>query len=78
VALSLLAMTFALDWGRMILLAAPVFYPAAAVVLSRRPKWRLPTYGAIVALALGYAAYMTVSGVQTGIIQNGLPPYPVR
>jgi hypothetical protein len=78
VVLSLLAMTFALDWGRMILLAAPVFYPAAAFVLSRRPGWRLPTYAAMLALAIGYAVYMDVSGVQTGIIDNGPPPYPVQ
>jgi hypothetical protein len=42
VALSVVAMTFALDWGRMILLAAPVFYPAAAAVLGRMPRWRAP------------------------------------
>jgi hypothetical protein len=78
VALSLCAMTFALDWGRMILLAAPVFYPAAAFVLSRRGRWFLPTVVAMLALAIGYAVYMDVSGVQSGIIGNGAPPYPVQ
>jgi hypothetical protein len=78
VALSLVAMTFALDWGRMILLAAPVFYPASAFVLERHPRWRAPVFAALLALALGYAVYMDHSGVQTGIIDNGSPPYPVR
>jgi hypothetical protein len=78
VALSLCAMTFALDWGRMILLAAPAFYPAAAFVLSRHERWFLPTVAAMLALAIGYAVYMDVSGVQSGIIGNGAPPYPVR
>ncbi|HEY0517512.1 MAG TPA: hypothetical protein VGD00_10355 [Solirubrobacteraceae bacterium] len=78
VALCVVAMTFALDWGRMILLAAPVFYPAAAFVLTRHPRWRAPVYAAMLALAVGYAIYMDHSGVQSGIIENGLPPYPVR
>lgn len=78
VALSLLAMTFALDWGRMILLAAPVFYPASAYVLSRRPRWWAPVLGAFLLLAIGYAVYMELSGVKTGIIDNPAPPYPVQ
>ncbi len=78
VALSVVAMSFALDWGRMILLAAPVFYPAGAHVLSRRPSWRAPVFAAFVLLAIGYAVYMDVSGVKSGIIDNGPPPYPVR
>jgi hypothetical protein len=78
VALCLLAMTFALDWGRMILLGAPVFYPAGGAVLSRHPRWRLPTLLAMLALAVGYAIYMSASGVQNGIIDTGQPPYPVR
>jgi len=78
VALCGLAMTFALDWGRMMLLAAPVFYPAGAFVLSRRPGLRLPTYGLMLTLAIGYAFYMDVAGVQSGIVGNGSPPYPVQ
>jgi hypothetical protein len=78
VALSLIAMSFALDWGRMILLAAPVFYPAAARVLSRRPTWRAPVLAAFALLAIAYAVYMDVSGVKNGIIDNPPPPYPVQ
>jgi hypothetical protein len=78
VAFALLSMTFALDWGRMILLAAPVFYPASAYVLSRRPRWLWPVLAVLLVLAVGYAVYMGVSGVQSGIIDNPAPPYPVR
>jgi hypothetical protein len=78
VALAVVSMTFALDWGRMILLAAPVFYPASAFVLSRRPRWCWPVFAALALLAIAYAVYMDVSGVKSGIIDNGPPPYPVQ
>lgn len=78
VACSLVSMTFALDWGRMIFLSAPAFYPAGAFTLARHPRWRLATWVAFAALILGYAIYMDRSGVQHGIVQNPLPPYPVR
>ena len=74
----LVAMTFALDWGRMILLAAPVFYPAGAHFLTIRPRWRTPAIAAFAILIVGYAIYMQHSGVRTGIIDNPAPPYPVR
>ncbi len=78
VALALVSMTFALDWGRMILLAAPAFYPAAAHVLARHPRWTRPVLAAFLLLAVGYAVYMGVSGVKSGIIDNPPPPYPVQ
>lgn len=78
VACSLVSMTFALDWGRMIFLAAPAFYPAGAHTLTRYPRWRIPALIAFGALILGYAIYMDRSGVQHGIIDNPPPPYPVR
>jgi len=78
VACSLAAMTFALDWGRMILLSAPVFYPAGAHTLTRHPRWRTPALIAFALLILGYAIYMDRSGVQHGIIDSPPPPYPVR
>ena len=62
----------------MIFLSAPAFYPAGAFTLSARPRWRIPTWIAFAALILGYAIYMDRSGVQHGIIDNPLPPYPVR
>jgi hypothetical protein len=77
VALSLVSMTYALDWGRMILLAAPVFYPAAAWALERHPRLRRPTLAAFAVLIVVYAIYMAHSGVRTGILEAGPPPYPV-
>jgi len=78
VACSLASMTFALDWGRMIFLSAPVFYPAGAHTLTRRPGWRIPALAAFALLILGYAIYMDRSGLLHGIIDNPPPPYPVR
>jgi hypothetical protein len=78
VALSVASMTFALDWGRMILLSAPIFYPAAAHVLRSRPRWLVPALLASLVLIGGYAVYMDRTGVRTGIIENPPPPYPVR
>jgi hypothetical protein len=78
VAACLISMTFALDWGRMIFLAAPVFYPAGAFTLTRYPRWRLPALATFALLIAGYAIYMNHSGVRTGIIDSPPPPYPVR
>jgi hypothetical protein len=78
VACSLVSMTFALDWGRMIFLSAPAFYPAGAHTLTRYPRWRVPALIALALLILGYAIYMDHSGVRHGIVENPPPPYPVR
>ena len=72
------AMLFAADWGRIVLLAAPVFYVAGAHVLSRRPRLAAAAVAAFAALNLGYAVYMDRSGVREGIIEGPLPSYPVR
>jgi hypothetical protein len=78
VAAALLAMTFALDWGRMIFLAAPVFYPASAFVLSRHRRWRAPALAAFVLLIALYAIHMADGGLRAGILESPPPPYPVR
>ncbi len=78
VALCLVSMTYALDWGRMILLAAPVFYPAGAWTLERYPRFQRPALLVFVLLIVGYAVYMAHSGVRTGILDAKPPPYPVR
>ncbi|MDQ3740844.1 MAG: hypothetical protein M3389_07855 [Actinomycetota bacterium] len=77
VALCALACTFALDWGRIFFIAAPVVYAASAWVLDRRPAWRAPVFALLVALVVGYAAYMQVDGVEN-LIEAGPPPYPVK
>lgn len=75
--LCVVAMTFALDWGRIAFIAAPVIYAAAAWTLDRRPRLLAPTLVLCAALVFGYAAYMQVSGVDN-IIDTAPPPYPVR
>jgi hypothetical protein len=78
IAACLIAMTFALDWGRMILLAAPAFYPAGAHTLTNHPRWRNPALAMFVLLIAIYALYMQHSGTRTGIIDRRPPPYPTR
>ena len=78
VALCLVSMTFALDWGRIILLAAPIFYAAGAYVLRGQRRAAIAAVAAFAVLIGVYAVYMDRSGVRTGIIENGLPSYPVR
>ena len=77
VALCLVAMTFALDWGRIAFIAAPVVYAAAAWTLDRRPRLIVPALAACAVLIFGYAAYMQITGVDN-IIEQSPPPYPVR
>jgi hypothetical protein len=78
VALAVASMTFALDWGRMILLALPVVYVAAALAVEARRRLALPVLAAFLALAGAYAIHMQVSGVTHGIEGTHAPPYPVR
>lgn len=78
VGLCAVAMTFALDWGRIVLLAAPVVYVAGAWVLRRDRRVAALGLAAFALLNVAYAVYMQVQGVQTGIIEVGPPAYPVR
>jgi len=67
VALAVASMLFALDWARMILLAAPVFYGAAVFALSQRRRLIVPTFAIWIALIAGYAVYMHHTGVRKGL-----------
>jgi hypothetical protein len=78
VALAVASMTYALDWGRMILLALPVFYVAGAIVISQRRRLALPVLAAFFVLSAAYAVHMQRSGVTKGIEGAHAPPYPVR
>jgi hypothetical protein len=79
IACCLVSMTFALDWGRIILLAAPVVLVAAGWVLKDRPRLAAAAIGAFLALDLGYAIYMEdFGGAQNGIIDAAPPAYEVR
>jgi hypothetical protein len=78
VACCLIAFLFAEDWGRIVLLAAPAVYVAAAHVLDPRPGLAIAAVAAFAALIVTYAVYMQVHGVENGIINGPLPVYEVR
>ena len=75
--LCVISLLFALDWGRIFILAAPVVYAASAAALERYPRLRMPTLVLGALLVFGYAAYMQLEGVEN-IIEEPLPPYPVQ
>jgi hypothetical protein len=67
VALCVAAMTVSFDTGRIIFIAAPVFYVATAWVVRLRHRLAVITVVALFALDVGYAIYMQAYGVQHGI-----------
>jgi hypothetical protein len=69
-------MLFALDWGRIVFLAAPVIAVAAAWVLDTRPRLALATVLAFVAMDVGYAIYMEDLGGVDSIIDPAPTRYP--
>lgn len=71
------SMTFAFDWGRIIFLAAPVFYVSAAWVVRNRRRLALALVIGLFALDLGYGIYMQAYGVTHGIDKSasGVPVY---
>jgi hypothetical protein len=78
VALCLASMTYAFDWGRIIFLAAPVFYLAAGVVVRDRPRLAAATIALLFAVDIGYGVYLEVHGVAAGIdtsVGRGIPVY---
>jgi hypothetical protein len=78
VALCVIAMTVSFDAGRIIFLAAPVFYVAAASVVEHRRRLALVTVVALFALDIGYAVYMQYHGVQYGLDTTLPSPIPVQ
>jgi hypothetical protein len=67
VALCLVSLTYAFDWGRVMFLAAPVIYVAAAYVLRDRRRLSIAVVVALFALDVGYGAYLQVYGTQHGL-----------
>ncbi|HET9102090.1 MAG TPA: hypothetical protein VFN55_01950 [Solirubrobacteraceae bacterium] len=67
------SMTFALDWGRLIFFAAPVFYVAAAWALRHRRRLAVAVVIGLLAVDAGYAVYMQVHGVRHGLDSTGPP-----
>jgi hypothetical protein len=68
-----ISMTFALDWGRAIFFAAPVFFVAGAYVVRDRRRLAVLLVAALFALDLGYAVYMQAHGVKHGLDTTGPP-----
>jgi hypothetical protein len=73
VLLCLISMTFALDWGRAIFFAAPVFFAAGAHTVRGRPGATRVLLLALLALDLGYAIYMKAHGIHSGLDPHGPP-----
>jgi hypothetical protein len=73
VGLCVLSMTFALDWGRAIFFAAPVIFVAAAYVVRDRGRLAAVMVAGLLALDLGYGAYMQLHGVRHGL-DSSAPP----
>ena len=78
IACSLVSFTFAADWARVLVLAAPVIYVAAGHVLSSRRVLAIAAVVVFAAIDLTYAVYMHTHGVEANIINGPLPDYPVR
>jgi hypothetical protein len=76
VAVCAAGMLFALDWGRIVFLAAPVIVVAAAWVLNTRPRLAIAAIVAFLAMDLGYAVYMEDFGGIDRIIDPAPTRYP--
>lgn len=73
VAACLAAMTFALDWDRIVFFAAPIVYVAGAYAVRERRRLAILSVVLLLAVDLGYAAYMQVHGVKHGLDVKGPP-----
>jgi hypothetical protein len=78
IACCLVSFTFAGDWARVLLLAAPVIYVSAGHVLSSRRRLAIAAVVVFAAIEITYAVYMHTEGVEANIINGPLPEYPVR
>lgn len=67
VALCAASVAFSFDVGRIMFLAAPVFYVAAGWVLRSRPRLAVATVVALLAMDVGYGVYLQAYGVQHGV-----------
>lgn len=67
VALLVISCTFALDWGRVMFLGAPVFYVAAAWVVKDRRRLAVALVTTLLIMDVAYAVYMQVHGVDHGL-----------
>ena len=78
VTLCVLSLSFSFDSSRIMFLAAPVFYVAAAWVLRNRPRLAVATVVALLAVDIGYGVYLQAYGVRHGLdttVRHGTPVY---
>ena len=68
----------ALDWGRILFLAAPFVFVPAGWVLARHRGAAIAALVAFALMNVGYAIHMERTGVVNGIDRAAPPPYPVR
>lgn len=73
VACCVASMTYALDWGRAIFFAAPVFYVSGAYMLRNRRTLATATIVAFLMLDIGYAGYMQLHGVKHDLDSTAPP-----
>ena len=78
VALCVGALSVSYDAGRVLFIAAPVIYVAAAWALVDRRRLALITVLALLAVDVGYAGYMQVHGVRYGLDATARSPIPVH
>lgn len=71
------AMTYAYDWGRIIFLAAPVFFVASGHLLNSRRRLATAVVVLLLATDLGYAIYLQAYGIAHGLDQTAqhIPVY---
>jgi hypothetical protein len=78
VALCVGSLTFAYDWGRIMFLAAPVFFVAGAWMVRDKRRLALATVLALFAVDVGYGIYLQVYGVKHGLdtsVGRNIPVY---
>jgi len=71
-------MTYAYDWGRIIFLAAPVFYVASGHVLRGRRRLAVAVVALLLAVDIGYGIYLQAYGVKHGLdttVSRRIPVY---
>ncbi|MFZ0043742.1 MAG: hypothetical protein WAK93_20705 [Solirubrobacteraceae bacterium] len=73
VACCVASMTYALDWGRAIFFAAPVFYVSGAYMLRNRRTLATATIVVFLMVDVGYAGYMQLHGVKHDLDSTAPP-----
>jgi hypothetical protein len=76
--LTAFACLFAIDWGRVLFLAAPFVFVPSGWILARHRGAAVAAVAALAVMNAGYAIHMDRSGVAEGIDGTAPPTYPIR